>query len=220
MVPQLIDPATLKQLESLAPVSRPLLICDVDEVILHLVEPFEQLLGEHGLVLGKKVIKLNGNVFHKSDGREADQEKIWSVLNHLFEEQAERQMAVDGVAGVLADLANTIDIILLTNLPHKYGDARRKYLADIQIPYPLVTNSGAKGPPVKWLADWSNQNTVFIDDTGHHLESVGNYSPDTSLIHFMADDVFREMTRPGNSVLLSSGNWHETGQTVRSVLTG
>lgn len=215
----MIDPETVKQFNKLAPITRPLLVCDVDEVILHLVAPFEQLLNEGGMELRKKLVKLNGNVFHKSDGREAKQEDIWGVLNQLFEQQIERQTIVDGAVSILAELSNDIDIVLLTNLPHKYGDLRRSYLCEAGIPYPLVTNSGVKGPAMRWLGQQNHLKTAFMDDTFHHLESVSEHTPETFLIHFMADDEFRNITKPLDPPILSTGNWREAGDAVRSALS-
>lgn len=216
----MLDPDTLTQLEALEMMHRPLLVCDVDEVILHLVAPFEQLLDEQGYELRKKTIQLNGNIFSKEDGAEAELQLVWSVLNQLFHEQAKRQDMVDGASNVLQELHRDIDILLLTNLPHSFGDTRRDYLAAIDIPYPLVTNSGAKGPVLKWLEDRNKVKTAFVDDTPHHLESVNNFTPDTHLVHFMANKEFRDMIGKPPSVILSTGNWLEAGNAIEKVLTG
>lgn len=215
----MIDPETVKQFNQLDPITRPLLVCDVDEVILHLVAPFEQLLEERGMELRKKVIKLNGNVFHKSDGSEVAQKDIWAVLDQLFKEQAMRQAVVEDAANVLGELSRDIDIILLTNLPHEYGDLRRTYLGEAGIPYPVVTNSGVKGPAIQWLDQQNHLKTAFMDDTFHHLESVSEHTPETFLVHFMADDEFRTITKPLEPPVLSTGNWREAGDAVRSALS-
>ncbi len=214
----MIDPQTLSQLEALKPTTRPLIVCDVDEVILHLVAPFEILLGERGMELRKKLVKLTGNVFHLSDGREATQEDIWDTLNTLFEEQAERQNPVDMASHVLEELSIEFDILLLTNLPHEYGDLRRHHLAQLNIDYPLITNSGKKGPALDWLSQQSARKMAFIDDTYHHLESVREHAPDVFLIHFMADEKFRNNTLPLDPPVLSTGDWREAGAAVQSAL--
>ena len=214
-----MTPETQTQLDRLAPITRPLLVCDVDEVILHLVAPFEQLLGERGMELRKKLVKLNGNVFHKSDGREAGQDEIWEVLNHLFVEQETRQTVVEGAANVLNELSSDIDIVLLTNIPHKYGELRHDYLTAKEIPYPLITNSGVKGPAMRWLGQQNHLKTAFMDDTFHHLESVSEHAPETFLVHFMADDDFRNITKPLDPPVLSTGDWREAGNAVRSALS-
>lgn len=214
----MIDPNTQTQLDKLEPISRPLLVCDVDEVILHLVEPFEKLLRERGMELRKKLVKLQGNVFNISDGSEASQEDIWQILNQLFDEQAERQSPVEGACDVMAELASDFDIVLLTNLPHEFGDIRRRHLENLGIPYPLVTNSGLKGPPMEWLNTRSPHKMAFMDDTHHHLESVREFAPQTFIVHFMADDTFRKMTKPLDPPVVSTGNWRDAGNAVRAAL--
>ena len=70
---------------------RPLLICDVDEVVLHLVDPFEDLLRERGYVLKDHSFQLTGNIFDERTGREATQQEVWDSLDQLFGEQDRRQ---------------------------------------------------------------------------------------------------------------------------------
>ncbi len=214
------EAATLAQLQSLTPSNRPLVVCDVDEVILHLVAPFEQLLCEHGFELRKKAVRLTGNIFHFESGEEASQQEVWSVLDILFAEQATRQNPVEGAVEVLRDLEKTFDIVLLTNLPEKYGDLRRDYLASIDLPYPVVTNSGLKGPALKWLGESWGSEIAFIDDTPQHLESVHKHLEEAHLVHFMANHEFRTMIGELNSVLLSTGDWQEAGQAIYAALNG
>ncbi len=214
------ETATLAQLQSLIPSNRSLVVCDVDEVILHLVAPFEQLLAERGFELRKKAVRLTGNIFHLESGEEASQQDVWAALDILFAEQATRQNPVDGAVEVLRDLDKSFDIVLLTNLPEKYGDLRRDYLASIDVPYPVVTNSGLKGPALKWLGESWGSEIAFIDDTPQHLESVRNHYREAHLIHFMANVEFRTMIGELNSVLLSTGDWQEAGQAIQTALNG
>jgi len=75
---------------------RPLLVCDVDEVVLYLVDPFVQVLDEMGFFLKTHSFKLTGNIFHRETGHEANQEEVWQALEVLFKEQDNRQHVVDG----------------------------------------------------------------------------------------------------------------------------
>ena len=49
-------------------------------------------------------------------------------------------------------LARAADVVLLTNLPHSAGDHRRENLAGHGLNFPVVTNSGPKGPAINDLA--------------------------------------------------------------------
>jgi len=95
MTTALPDSQTLQQLNDhgYAPgaaameTERPLLICDVDEVVLHLVDPFVEVIEERGFELRTRAFKLTGNVFHRETGAEATQAQVWEGLTQLFEEQ-------------------------------------------------------------------------------------------------------------------------------------
>ncbi len=216
----MLDPQTRDQLMALTPIDRPLLVCDVDEVILHLVAPLERLLEEQGYELRKQAVRLSGNVFDVKTGEQASQQIVWSALATLFEEQHERQHVVDDAADTLHKLHQDFDIILLTNLPHRFGDIRRDYLKNIDIPFPVITNTGAKGPAMEWINKSQNEELAFVDDTPDHLNSVQVHAPNTHLVHFMANDEFRTMIGRLDHVLLSTGDWPEAGLAIRSALNG
>ena len=72
---------------------------------------------------------------------------------------------------------------------------------------------------MRWLDQQNHLKTAFMDDTFHHLESVSEHTPETFLIHFMADDEFRNITKPLDPPILSTGNWREAGDAVRSALS-
>ena len=70
--------------------TKPLLICDVDEVVLHLVDPFVEVLRERGFVLKSHSFKLTGNIYHTGSGQEATQGEVSDALTQLFDQQQHR----------------------------------------------------------------------------------------------------------------------------------
>ncbi|MEL6966244.1 MAG: hypothetical protein AAGM04_02580 [Pseudomonadota bacterium] len=221
------DEETLKQLKTLGygpgePVfetQRPLLICDVDEVVLHLVEPFASVIEERGYELRKRAFKLTGNVFHKETGAEATQQDVWAALTQLFEEQATRQGLVDGVRDGLATVAEHADIVFLTNMPHPFAEIRRVHLAAHGITYPLVTNMASKLPAINIMAAQRRGFVGFVDDTPRNLVDVREGNTAVKLFHFMADEGFRKMVDEIEGVEFSSGDWPETAQKMVDSLT-
>ncbi|MEL6750675.1 MAG: hypothetical protein AAFO70_01175 [Pseudomonadota bacterium] len=194
---------------------RPLLACDVDEVVMHLVDPFEQVMKEQGFELKAHAFQLTGNVFHRETGREATMEEVWAGLEILFKEQSDRQGIVDGVAEGLAAVAEVADIVMLTNMPHPYRETRAEHLAANGIPYPVITNSGSKVPALRRLAAAHGGRTGFIDDSPTNLSQVREALPDVTLFHFMANEVFREMSGPVEGAALHSGDWGETAPAIQ-----
>ncbi|MEL6504500.1 MAG: hypothetical protein AAFO61_03705 [Pseudomonadota bacterium] len=197
---------------------RPLLICDVDEVVMDLVDPFVMVLEERGFELKSHSFKLTGNVFDRETGREATQEEVWAGLTQLFEEQEQRQGLVEGVADGLAHIAESCDILFLTNMPHAYGDTRRAYLAANGIPYPLVTNSRSKAPAISIIADHCRAGAGFVDDTPKNLDHVREAVPAVQLFHFMANDDFRKLAGEIEGVAFSSGDWGHAGPEIARIL--
>ncbi len=197
---------------------RPLLICDVDEVVLYLVDPFKKVLAEQGFVLKSNSFKLTGNIYERETGREATQEEIWQGLNQLFSEQAERQGLVDGAVEGLNALGEDLDIVFLTNLPHQFGAIRRDYLAQNGLRFPLITNSGSKVPAMEAIFAKSTDPVGFIDDTPRNLEQVRDGLPDIHLFHFVANEDFRKLAGDVDGVRFAAGCWHETAPKIRDIL--
>lgn len=198
---------------------RPLLVCDVDEVILHLVDPFEKVLNEMGFHLKSHSFKLTGNIFQNETDREATQDEVWQGLDLLFKEQATRQHLVDGAKEALVELSQTIDILFLTNLPHVYGDIRREYLQNHGINYPLVTNTNRKTHAIKILQDHCDAPVGFIDDTPFNLEQVRDEVDNIHLFHFVANDRFRNLAGEVKGASEATGDWSEVTATIQSALT-
>lgn len=219
------DDLTLQQLESLGYTqdrshTRPLLVCDVDEVVLHLVDPFVKVIEERGFNLKSHSFKLTGNVFDAETGREATQEEVWDGLTQLFEEQADRQGIVDGVVEGLNTVAEKVDIIFLTNMPHEFAQTRRDHLISHGLHFPLVTNTRSKVPAIEIIKAHCQHTVGFIDDTPINLTQVGEALPDVDLFHFMANEQFRELAGEIDNVHFSLGDWAIAGHKIVDILHG
>lgn len=220
------DPETIRQLHDLGYLEdgggpqheRPLLICDVDEVVLHLVDPFATVLEERGYVLKSHAFKLTGNVFHVETGAEATQEEVWQGLVQLFEEQAHRQHLVDGVVEGLAQVTEDADLVFLTNMPHAFRDKRISHLLENELDYPLITNTGSKMPAIDIIRAHREAPVGFIDDTPKNLEHVRVGAPDVHLFHFMANADFRALAGEIEGTHFSSGDWSDAAPRIRQVL--
>ena len=196
----------------------PLLICDVDEVVLHLVDPFVEVLKERGYDLKSHSFKLTGNVFHRETGREATQEEVWAGLDQLFSEQSVRQQVVTGAVDALNSLSGEIEIIYLTNMPHAYRDHRIGHLNSHGLQHKLITNSGSKVDAIRQLTASRSAKVGFVDDTPLNLSQVREHVDSVNLFHFMANDTFRNMVSPIDGVHISTGCWTEASNCIRDQL--
>jgi hypothetical protein len=181
----MIDDETLGLIAALDHGDRPLIVCDVDEVILHFVTPFMAYLRARGHVFHARSYRLTGNILHEASGRAATQEEVWSMLGGFFDEQHEWQHPVEGAREHLHGLADTFDVVLLTAMPHAHRSRRVSFLKTLGFEQPVLTVESDKGPAVARLAH-GRPHVAFIDDLAHNHLSVAEHHPQAHLHQIMA----------------------------------
>ena len=110
--------------------SRPLIISDCDEVILHMVAPFKVWLEESQGV----DFNLDGGDFSKAlkwrdSGEFLAPDEIWRKLGGFFDTEMENQNPIAGSIHALNTLAEEADVVVLTNLVDARRDKRAEQLA-------------------------------------------------------------------------------------------
>lgn len=204
------DPAFFEQAERLGHGGRPLVVCDVDEVALHFVRHLEPYLARKGFWLNPVSYGFSGNVLRAGTHHAATKEELRDLLHGFFAEESGRQEPVDGAAETLGQLAGLADVVFLTNMPHEYRPIREKRLAELGMPYPVVTSEGPKGAATRHLAERARGPIVFLDDAPSNVTSVRDAGlDDLWLIHFVADDRFRKLTPHIPGVRFKTGDWQE-----------
>jgi hypothetical protein len=169
--------------------SRPLVVTDCDEVLLHMVRHFRDWLGdEHGIEF-----LLEGNPFvqsvrRKDSDKPVEEAELWGLLNAFFETEMARQTAIEGAAAAMAELQREADIVVLTNLVDRFGESRRTQLRDHGIDVRVVTNQGPKGEAVRRIVeDHGAGRAVFIDDLAQHHASTAEVLPAVARLHFCGE---------------------------------
>ena len=107
------DPETARQIAALAMGTRPLLVCDVDDVLLEFVRPFMAWLETQGMELKTDSFKLTGNIRTRGTGAVAPQEEVSALLGGFFDAQADWQTPAAGALATLGALDHAVDIVLL-----------------------------------------------------------------------------------------------------------
>ncbi len=214
-----IDPETLRQIEELSHDSRPLLVVDVDEVVLEFVDPFVRYLENEGFVFATQSFRLTGNVIERSSGRTAGAEETSALLDSFFAVQARWQSPLAGVVDALRRLAGEVEVVMLTAMPHRHHAIRRAHLDSLAIPYPLLTTEMAKGPAISRLRGEHARRVAFIDDLPHNLVSVRDSVPQASLFHLMANAGMRAMLPPLPEGISPLADWSHAEPVVRAALT-
>ena len=168
--------------------TRPLVLCDCDEVLLNFVGPFAAYLAaEHGLTLHLDSFALSGNI-RRDDGSAIEAVEFLPLLNGFFATHMASQTAAAGAADALATLARDCDIVILTNVDERHNPVRTSELARHGMPYRVVCNQGPKGAPVRALMDeYGATCGAFIDDLPPHHASVKRAAPEVFRLHMVAD---------------------------------
>ena len=212
------DPETLRQIEELSTDDRPLLVLDVDDVVLEFIRPFPHFLKSRGYGLTLASFRLTGNIAETASGRLIEQPEVTTLLGDFFDAQADWQSITDGAAQALAALGDRAEIILLTAMPHRHRGVRRAHLDALGLNYPLLTTEMAKGPAVARLRGKSGRPVVFVDDQPHNLASVRESVADANLFHLMADNSLRTFlpSVPDNVIVVQ--DWHEAAPKIAGAL--
>jgi hypothetical protein len=200
--------------------ARPLIICDVDEVVVHFVRSLEEHLDENGCWLDKSSFALNGNIRLKSNNEAVPTHRVGELLYGCFDAKTHVMDVIEGAADSLARLRQHAEIIMLTNLPERYLEQRVENLRGHGIPYPVVANSGHKGPAVQTLINGSDHTTVFIDDSPNNIDSVQDWCPEAHLVHFIQDQRFARHVTSISEVALRTDNWTDTHGFIDALVSG
>ena len=169
--------------------SRPLLISDCDEVLLHMVRHFADWLGEaHEVDFTIGTWELAKSMKRRGGGAALTQEEMFGFLGGFFPAEMARQTLVPGAKEALARLAEVADVVILTNLQDDCRTHRIDQLAAFGIAHRVECNQGGKGGPVaRLVAEHGNPVTVFVDDLPHHHQSVAEHAPGVWRLHMVRE---------------------------------
>lgn len=188
-----LDPETERQIEELSHDTRPLLVLDVDDVVLDFVKPFPRYLQNSGYEMNLRSFRLNGNIRHRDSGRVAEQSEVAHLIDEFFRAQAEWQTVTRGAGEAIAHFAGKAEIVMLTAMPHKWRAIRRAHLDSLGLGHPLLTTEMAKGPALARLRGTSGRPVAFVDDQPANHASAREWVAEAHLFHLMADTALRDL---------------------------
>lgn len=195
---------------------RPLIISDVDDVILQFIAPFEQFLNARALKFLPRSFKLTGNIIGIDDEQPVGELAVRQALHDFFAEQHLWQTVFEHVTDVLPELAHEADIVFLTAMPPQFAAARRAHLDTLGLTYPLVAVDTAKGPVAARIRDRHTGPVVFVDDMAHNLASVAQHIPDCLLLSLAPPSAVHALApRPPENARIVP-NWLEARELIKS----
>lgn len=187
--------------------TRPLLICDVDEVVLHFVAPFEAFLADRNARLNKRSFKLSGNIIDLPSGNAYSLEDSGELIQQFHRDAVDKQPIVEGAVKGLLQLSSSFQIVFLTNVSAELVERRRQHLASVGADFPVLQNEGSKAQLVKILCEKIAAPVVFVDDLPSHHVAIKATEPRVNCLHFMADPDFRSIVSFDPQIGQKAENW-------------
>ncbi len=212
------DPETARQIAELARDDRPLLVVDVDDVLMEFVRPFTRYLDSHGLELGLSTFRLHGNIADKTTKAAIEDGRTSELIDDFFRAQDQWQEAVADAADAMAALAGNAEIVMLTAMPHRHRAVRRRHLDKMGFPYPLLTTEMPKGPAIRRLRGDTGRPVAFVDDIPHNLVSVRAAVADAHLFHLMAMPSLRALLPPLPDDMIVVEDWSDAAPRIAAAL--
>ena len=201
--------------------SRPLLISDCDDVLLHFAPHFAAYVAKafgYNFELGRPGFI---GALTDRDGVAVAPERAWELLGGFFDAEMHRQHLVDGALDALRTIGQEADIVILTNIRDEYQANRVEQLERLDIRHRVLCNQGGKGRPVaELIGEMQPTVTVFVDDLPVHHESVAKHAPEVWRLHMIAEPLMAAATPPSPFAHARIDQWDEALPWVLAKLLG
>ena len=191
--------------------TRPLVITDCDEVLMHMVVPFAQWVdAEHGVLFRIEDASFAGALKRKECGTPLEAAEVWPLLDGFFTSQMTRQYPIPGALAAMAEIAKHADIVVLTNVGPEHQQRRIDQLALHNFHAPVIGSRGGKGEPVRRLIEeYQPPVAVFIDDLGGHHSSVAQEAPEVWRLHLVGEPAIADKIAPAKHAHARIDSWIE-----------
>jgi FMN phosphatase YigB (HAD superfamily) len=202
--------------------SRPLLISDCDEVLLHMVAHFaDWLKEEHGIHFDLESGQFADALTDRRTGEIVPADQVWPLLEGFFRGQMHRQTLVPGALQALQTIGEIADIVILTNLGDEAHSWRVDQLAGHGIRHEVVCNRGGKGRPLREIIErYQPTTTVFVDDLPVHHTSVAKHAPEVWRLHMVAEPRLASAVPPAPDAHARIDDWPTACQWILDRFAG
>lgn len=199
---------------------KPLLICDCDEVLLHMVRHFGTWLDEaHDIEFDMSHHDWS-RAMRPRNGSTLSPEAMWGYLDGFFPAEMARQTLVPHAREALEMLSDMADIVILTNLQDHCRDHRIAQLDSHGIVHRVECNQGGKGAPVARLVEEHGASVaVFVDDLPQHHESVARAAPQVFRLHMVSEPAMARFVPAAPHAHARIDDWREAQRWISARFT-
>lgn len=189
--------------------TRPLIITDCDEVLMHMVVPFAEWVdAEHGVEFRMEDASFAGALKRKECGTPLEALEVWPLLDSFFRHEMPRQTPIAGAIEAMVALSDLADIVILTNVGPEHQARRTDQLAAHGLHAPVIGSRGGKGEPVAaLLAERSPSVAIFIDDLSQHHASVAEFAPQVWRLHMVGEPAIADKIKPSRAAHARIDDW-------------
>jgi hypothetical protein len=191
-----------------------LVVVDADEVLALFVRGFEQFLGGHGLEMRIERFAIFQNIFRPGESEHLDVAAGRALFERFFEAAVEDIDPAPGAAAALARLSRDASIVILTNAPAQSRAPRARWLVKHGLDYPMIVNSGLKGPAVAAITAMTRGKAAFVDDLLPNLDSVATSAPGVATFQLVADERLRPLAFTAPERHPRIDDWGELGAAI------
>ena len=218
-----MTPEETRRLEAVAQSDRPLVVSDIDEVVLEFVQPFMRFLDANGHELRLESFRLNGNIYIKETQEPVDREAVSGFLDSFFAQHDDWQTLVPDAHECLGALheRHGADIVFLTAMPPRHH-ARRRALLDLHgLAHPMIATEEEKGEAVRTLlAANPSRPVAFIDDLPHNHVSVRDAAPGALTVHMTAHRPLKPLLPALPDHVVEAEDWREVHAAISGFFAG
>jgi hypothetical protein len=197
---------------------RPLLIVDVDEVLGLFMEGFGRFLQGRGLEFRVDRFALFQNIYAPGAAEHLPLDEGKRHYEDFFRYGCGEMDPSPGAVEALARLSQRAGVVILTNAPSQARLARARWLGRHGLDYPLVLNSGPKGPLAAALAAQTRGPAAFIDDLIPNLDSVAETAPQVARFQMVADPRLRPFAPSAPEHHARIDDWRDMAEAVADTL--
>ena len=187
-------PSTAPRLETLGlSAARPLVIVDVDEVLGLFMKGFGGFLESRGFEFRVDRFALFQNIYRPGAAEHLELTEGRRLFDDFFRTHCGEIEPAPGAAAALTRLARRAEILILSNAPAQAEVLRGAWLKRHGLPYPLLLNTGPKGPVTAGIVAQTPARAAFVDDLLPNLDSVAEHAPAVATFQHVADERLRPL---------------------------
>lgn len=214
-----MNPDTFKQITNLSlDPNKPLLIFDADEVLVLFASHFSKFLISKGWRLNLKGYRLDDAIEHIKDGHIADKTTYQNLINDFISQETANQPEAPGASKVLHKLKMRAEIIILTNVPAKAYLQRTENLSNLNMNFPIISNTGLKGPALVEIIKLTKSICIFIDDNPFQIASAAKHTPNIYRFHFTACEIVKKTMPHAEGATHRPNSWDEVNLLINQII--